>query len=93
MINEIQSFRPITACNWLRLKAHAAVQLNAWITDDSGVVTTAIGVVIRYVYNAASEELTIQILNKPWIISEELIQQRIHTMAERFMGDADVTKI
>jgi hypothetical protein len=82
MMHEIQSFTPVDAARWERLKTALHEQSGIDIHDDKGQASGH-GIVLAYEYDAAAKTLTLQTLDKPFYLSEAVVDQKIHEFVER----------
>lgn len=81
MMHEIQIFSPVSPARWQNLKAAVLAKSGVNITDDKGMAEGH-GIKLSYDFNLATGELTLQTLDKPFYLSEGVIDQEIHKFVE-----------
>lgn len=81
MMHEIQIFSPVPDDRWQKLKAGLLARSGVDITDEKGTAEGH-GIKISYDYNPATLELTLQTLDKPFYLSEGVIDEQIHKFVE-----------
>lgn len=74
-----QTFHSITPTAFIALKEKVAAKLGITITTDSGQ-DTAQGFTVSWDYDSAEQELTIQVLSKPWYVPASLVQSEINSL-------------
>ena len=82
MMHEIQSFEPFLPDRWERLKAALLEKFGIAIGEDKGIAEGH-GIKLSYEYDAAAKVLTLQTLDKPFYLSEAVVDQEIHNFVER----------
>lgn len=81
MMHEIQIFSPVLPERWQNLKAGVLAKSGVDINDDKGTAEGH-GIKISYEYDPITHELTLQTLDKPFYLSEAMIDQEIHKFVE-----------
>lgn len=81
MMHEIQIFSPVSPARWQNLKAAVLAKSGVNITDDKGMAEGH-GIKLSYDFNLATGELTLQTLDKPFYLSEGVVDQEIHKFVE-----------
>jgi hypothetical protein len=82
MMHEIQSFAPFPQDRWQRLKAALHAQAGLDISDDKGTAEGH-GIKLSYAYDPIGQTLTLQTLDKPFYLSEAVVDQKIHDFVEQ----------
>lgn len=81
MMHEIQIFSPVSPARWQNIKSAVLAKSGVSITDDKGTAEGH-GIKLSYDFNLATGELTLQTLDKPFYLSEGVIDQEIHKFVE-----------
>lgn len=75
------TFHPVTALAWQRIKlslyAEYRIVFTAWRATVSSDQYT-----FDYCYDPAEKTLSVQLLAKPWYVSESMANQKIHDLCE-----------
>ena len=84
-MHEEQSFTPVNRERWDRIKADIKAKMGIDITEDIGEQSgdTPLGkVTVSYHYDEPAQTVTIKTLKVPFLLSEEIVDQKIHTEIE-----------
>jgi hypothetical protein len=81
MMHEIQIFSPVSPARWQNIKSALLAKSGVNITEDKGTAEGH-GIKISYEFNLVTGELTLQTLDKPFYLSEVLVDQKIHDFVE-----------